>query len=112
MKRHAANIHHIQLPTITYQIERCRLTPGLPRLVAAIGAKREELLSNFAFNFNLRPSSMAAQDGHLDVVELLIAAPGVNINQSCTDDGATPLSAAHANGHPRVAAMLRAAGTD
>jgi hypothetical protein len=47
---------------------------------------------------------------NLGVVGLLIAAPGININQSCTDDGATPLSAAHANGHPRVAAMLRPAG--
>jgi ankyrin repeat protein len=52
---------------------------------------------------------VAAYNGHVDVVERLLAAPGVEINKARTD-GATPLSIALARGHAKVEQKLRAAG--
>jgi hypothetical protein len=61
----------------------------------------DEPISNFAFNFKLRLYNV-------DVVELLIAAPGVDVNKPRAD-GATPLAAAVASGHVDVALKLCAA---
>jgi len=72
--------------------------PGTKRLKL----KRDEPLSSFALNFNLRRYNV-------DVVERLIAAPGVDVNKPRAD-GATPLAAAVASGHADVAQKLRAAG--
>ncbi|KAJ2988192.1 hypothetical protein NUW58_g4110 [Xylaria curta] len=53
------------------------------------------------------PLSYAAANGHKDVVQLLLATGGVDVN--CTDSyGGTPLSYAAANGHKDVVQLLLA----
>jgi len=60
-------------------------------------------------NNGASPLYFAAQNGHADGVERLLAAPGVDINQACWD-GTTPLFIALARGHAAVALKLREAG--
>ena len=79
-----------------------------------------ELLTNFAINYNLRPYKKACTDnsatplyiaayhGNMAMVDWLIAARAdVNAARS---DGYTPLKAAVAREHMDVAQKLRAAG--
>ena len=46
----------------------------------------------------------AAMPGQVDVVRVLLAAPGVDVNLAA-EDGFTALSAARANGHAAVVAL-------
>ena len=48
---------------------------------------------------------MAAQNGHVDVVGVLVDA-GANVNQSSTDDGVTPLHRAALKGNVHVIRLL------
>src|SRR3989338_6210598 len=56
------------------------------------------------------PLYIAAQRGHQQIVEMLLAA-GVDMN-AAANDGATPVFAAAERGHNRVVEMLVAAGAD
>ena len=55
------------------------------------------------------PLHLAAKNGHLEVVRLLIEA-GVDINKARTNDGATPLHIATQKGHVEVVSLLSEAG--
>jgi len=52
---------------------------------------------------------MAAQNGHEAVVQLLLAAEGVDVNQVKQSNGAFPLLLAAQNGHEAVVQLLLAA---
>lgn len=55
------------------------------------------------------PLYKAAENGHTDVVELLVTS-GATKDQATTDTGATPLFAAASKGHAEVATALLAYG--
>jgi ankyrin repeat protein len=73
------------------------------------------LLAKDGLNVNRRfengstPLSMACFNGDAPVVELLLAADGIDVNQARTDDGCTPLYMACQNGHTHVVELLLAA---
>jgi ankyrin repeat protein len=80
--------------------------------------EHDELLSNIAFKFDLRrystvdggtPLFVAAYQGHVDVVERLLAARGADVNLARTIDGVTPLSIAAYQGQVDVVERLVAA---
>src|SRR3989339_521673 len=54
---------------------------------------------------------VAAQNGHTQIVELLLAA-GANVNSPRTDNGMTPLLIAAQNGHAQIMQLLLAAGAN
>ena len=50
---------------------------------------------------------IASQNGHKEIVQLLLAVPGININ-SAMNHGATPLFIASQNGHKEIVLLLLA----
>ena len=52
---------------------------------------------------------IAAQEGHVEVVRLLLEA-GADCNKARTDTGATPLQVAVEKGHVNVVRLLKEAG--
>jgi hypothetical protein len=54
------------------------------------------------------PLLMACQDGHAEVVGMLLACDAVDVNKATTDDGSTPLLMACQKGHTEVVGMLLA----
>ena len=54
------------------------------------------------------PLFVACQNGHTEMVGLLLACDGVDVNKAATDDGSTPLSRACQNGHTEVVGLLLA----
>ena len=54
--------------------------------------------------------TLAAWKGHIDVVRVLLAAPGVDINLAMGDDRHTALWWARHQGHASIVALLEAAG--
>ena len=55
------------------------------------------------------PLFVAAHEGQVEVVRLLLAAEGVSVNQACTQDGNFPLFMACQENHPDVVALILAA---
>ena len=51
----------------------------------------------------------ASQNGHLSVVQRLLAAPSIEVNKAPATDGTTPLHAAAMYGHVAVVQTLLAA---
>ena len=51
---------------------------------------------------------MACQSGHGEVVRLLLASSGIDVNQATTDDGRTPLWMACHDGHAPIVKLLLA----
>ena len=64
---------------------------------------------NAQTHYGVSSLMLAARKGYLDVVRLLLAAPGVDVNLADTD-GDTALSMARDRGHAAVVALLEAAG--
>jgi len=62
-------------------------------------------------NFGMTPLQLACNQGHFDVVKLLLAA-GADVDQSANVDGLTPLHWACNNGYHRVAELLFKHGVD
>jgi len=54
------------------------------------------------------PLYIAAQNGHTEVVKLLLAIPDIDVNKGRIDVGATPLFTAAQNGHTEVVKFLLA----
>ena len=54
------------------------------------------------------PLYAAAQDGHIEIVQALLATPDIEVNKSCSD-GASPLYIAAQNGHTEIVQALLAA---
>jgi hypothetical protein len=55
---------------------------------------------------------VATLGGHVEVVGLLLAQEGVDVNRSNTDDGTTPLNAAYRKGHTEVVEIRLACDGD
>ena len=53
------------------------------------------------------PLFIAAQNGHKEIVQLLLAVPGININ-AAKDNGCTPLYIAAEKGHKEIVQLLLA----
>ena len=62
---------------------------------------------NQASDNGTTPLYIASEKGHAEVVSILLAKQGVNVNQTM-NDGATPLYAASLQGHTEVVSMLLA----
>jgi ankyrin repeat protein len=70
--------------------------------------KRSSANINSKSVHNFTPLSLAAWNGHAEVVKLLLGAPGVDVNAN-DDDGRTPLLLAAWNGHAQVVKLLLSA---
>ena len=71
---------------------------------------REILKNHCANHISLFPVNAAIKEGHIEVVELLLAA-GADVNQA-GDYGDTPLHCASGKGHTEIVKLLLAAGAD
>jgi len=70
--------------------------------------KRYEGDLNVNFDGKCTPLCIASQKGHAPVVELLLAASDIDVNQAKTKNGATPLFLACQNGHKPIVELLLA----
>ena len=61
--------------------------------------------------FGVSPLHLAAENGHLQVVDLLIS-KNANFNEKEKDTGLTPLHLAAKEGHLKIAEVLLAKGTE
>ena len=75
------------------------------RLITALGVD----VNQAVMDDGATPLCVAVYNGHLDVVERLLAAPGVDANLARWD-GTTPMFIVLACGHTVVVQKLRAAG--
>ena len=66
---------------------------------------------NQAANDGRTPLFTASYQGHVEVVKLLLAAPGIDVNQA-NNNGFTPLYNASQEGHVEVVKLLLAVGAD
>ena len=57
--------------------------------------------------YGMTPLYIASQEGHAEVVSMLLAKQGIDVNQA-EDHGATPLLIASEEGHAEVVSMLLA----
>jgi len=67
---------------------------------------------NQAANDGCTPLYNASWDGHVEVVKLLLAAPGIDVNQADNGYGRTPLYSASRRNNARIVSLLLHADAD
>lgn len=72
-------------------------TPAVPRRITSSSAPEKT---------HATPLFVASQEGHAEVVRLLVHGGSVDVNLQCPEDGATPLHIAVARGHVDVVKIL------
>ena len=86
------------------QLIRASMLNNLPRVLLARGAKQVRPGKTYT------AMHLAVHRNHIEVVKLLLAAPGASDALKTTQYGSTPLKRAIDRGHAKIKALLRAAG--